>query len=92
MFSGGEQQRLALARLLFSKPKIAILDEATSALDVKNEALVYEALRQSGTAFLSVGHRPQLAKLHDHVLELDGKGGWEMLTPEDYLGRVQAAH
>lgn len=88
IFSGGEQQRLALARLLFSKPKIAILDEATSALDVKNEALVYGILRKSGTAFLSVGHRPTLAHQHDHVLELDGKGGYELLTPDEYLKRL----
>lgn len=92
IFSGGEQQRLALARLLFAKPKIAILDEATSALDVKNEALFYQNLRNSGTAFLSVGHRPTLAKQHDIVLELDGKGGYALLSPDEYLGRVEAAH
>lgn len=92
IFSGGEQQRLALARLIFNRPKIAILDEATSALDVKNEAIVYEALKATGTAFLSVGHRPQLAKLHDHVLELDGKGSYAILTPEEYLDGVQAKH
>lgn len=89
IFSGGEQQRLALARLLFSKPAYAIMDEATSALDVKNEALVYGVMRKSGTAYLSVGHRPALANQHDHVLELDGEGGYAWLTPEEYLGKMQ---
>ena len=88
IFSGGEQQRLALARLLFSMPRLAILDEASSALDVKNEELVYTNLRKSGTAYLSVGHRPTLANLHDHVLELDGKGGYRWMTPAEYLGGV----
>jgi putative ATP-binding cassette transporter len=88
IFSPGEQQRLALARLVSFQPKIAILDEATSALDVKNEALVYGILRQSGASFISVGHRPTLVHHHDEVLELDGLGGWQIFSAEDYAKRM----
>ena len=43
----GEQQRLAFARVLVNRPKLAILDEATSALDLTNEAVMYEAMPAS---------------------------------------------
>lgn len=84
LLSLGEQQRLAFARLLLSKPRYAVLDEATSALDVHNEALLYGYLKQSGTTFVSVGHRPSLVSYHDQVLELTGNGGWNLLAVADY--------
>lgn len=79
VLSPGERQRLAFARLLLNKPKYAILDEASSALDPANEALLYTTLQQSGTTFLSVGHRESLRQYHSRVLELDGKGGWRIV-------------
>ncbi|SJZ98517.1 putative ATP-binding cassette transporter [Trichlorobacter thiogenes] len=84
LLSLGEQQRLAFARLLLAKPRYAVLDEATSALDVTNEALLYGYLQQSGTTFVSVGHRPSLISYHNQVLELTGNGGWRLLTAEEY--------
>lgn len=81
----GEQQRLAFSRLLFAKPDYAILDEATSALDVDNERSIYTKLSASSVTYISVGHRPQLAHYHDAVLLLDGKGGWQILSPDDYI-------
>jgi ABC-type uncharacterized transport system fused permease/ATPase subunit len=66
----GEQQRLAFARLLLAKPKLALLDEATSALDVQNETRVYGAARAAGVTLVSVGHRPTLARFHERVLRL----------------------
>jgi putative ATP-binding cassette transporter len=84
LLSLGEQQRLAFARLLLAKPRYAVLDEATSALDVTNEALLYGYLKQSGTTFVSVGHRPSLISYHDQVLELTGNGGWRLLAAEEY--------
>jgi putative ATP-binding cassette transporter len=74
----GEQQRVAFIRLLLSRPKYAILDEATSALDVANEEKLYKMLQESGTTFVSVGHRPTLDKYHKQTLTLDGIGGWEL--------------
>lgn len=66
--SGGEQQRLALARVFLKQPRWLFLDEATSALDAPTERLVYDRLldmvaSQDG-AVVSVAHRPQVAALH----------------------------
>jgi vitamin B12/bleomycin/antimicrobial peptide transport system ATP-binding/permease protein len=74
ILSLGEQQRLAFARLLITKPKYAILDEATSALDVKNEEKLYNLLIDIETTFISVGHRPTLKKYHRIVVNLSASG------------------
>lgn len=84
VLSLGEQQRLAFARMLLTKPKYAILDEATSALDVKNEEHLYSLLQASGVTYISVGHRPTLTHYHSQVLELIGDGTWKMRTVEEY--------
>jgi putative ATP-binding cassette transporter len=89
VLSLGEQQRLAFARLLLTKPRYAILDEATSALDVKNEEHLYSILAGSGVTFISVGHRPTLTRYHKQVLELVGDGTWRMRSVEDYLAGSQ---
>jgi putative ATP-binding cassette transporter len=78
LLSLGEQQRLAFARLLLTKPGYAILDEATSALDGPNEELLYRELQNAGTTYISVGHRPSLPAYHDQVLELQGGGNWRL--------------
>jgi vitamin B12/bleomycin/antimicrobial peptide transport system ATP-binding/permease protein len=85
VLSLGEQQRLAFARLLLTKPSYAILDEATSALDVQNEKRLYQMLQQSDTTIVSVGHRPSLLQYHQKVLQLRGRSQWQILTVEDYL-------
>merc|ERR1711964_747053 len=74
--SGGEKQRLAMARLLLARPKMAFLDEATSALDADNERLLYETLQARGATYVSVGHKAELFKYHSHVLELQKGGSW----------------
>lgn len=74
----GEQQRLAFARLLLMKSRFAMLDESTSALDDKNEARLYEILKEAGTTFVSVGHRQNLIQYHDLILELTGDGKWSL--------------
>jgi len=71
--SGGEQQRLAFARILVHRPDMVFLDEATSALDEASEAALYrlvEAMPERPT-LVSVGHRSTLKPLHDRVFELD---------------------
>eukprot|EP00966_Prymnesium_polylepis_P087866 2032822-Prymnesium_polylepis.2 len=69
----GEQQRLAFARVLVNKPKLALLDEATSALDLNNEAVMYGALAAiPGITYLSIGHRPSLLRFHSSRLRLYG--------------------
>ena len=81
MLSQGEQQRLAFARLLVTKPEFAILDEATSALDVDNEKELYNTLSRLDITYISVGHRPTLKDYHDKILFIRGDGGWELQNP-----------
>ena len=88
LLSMGEQQRLAFARVLIHKPRIAILDEATSALDNTNEASLYARLRATGATVVSIAHRSAVLKHHTHVLKLDGAGGWELMEAEQYRFEV----
>lgn len=90
LLSLGEQQRLAFARVLLAEKPYVILDEATSALDEKNEAALYEKLRESNATVVSVSHRPQVAKYHTHVLVLEGKGKWHIQDANEYLAEVTA--
>ena len=71
--SGGEKQRLAIARLLLKAPKIVILDEATAHLDSENEALVQEALKsalQNRTSIV-IAHRLSTIVHADQILVLE---------------------
>jgi putative ATP-binding cassette transporter len=76
--SGGEQQRLAFARLFLNRPRFAFLDEATSALDPVNEAMLYRRLAATSITFVSAGHRESLVEYHDRNLELGGNGSWRL--------------
>ena len=83
VLSLGEQQRVAFARLFLKKPAIAFLDEATSALDEDNECLLYERLRESGIAFVSIGHRSTLKEFHDTLLVLNKDCSSEITSLKD---------
>jgi putative ATP-binding cassette transporter len=84
VLSPGEQQRIAFARILLTKPKVAFLDEATSALDEGLEFICYQLVRTElpDTILVSVTHRTTVEQHHTHELELLGEGEWR-------LGRVQ---
>ncbi|MBA3655656.1 MAG: ATP-binding cassette domain-containing protein, partial [Actinobacteria bacterium] len=71
--SGGEKQRLAIARVLLKNPAIVILDEATAHLDSETEALVQQALAEAleGRASLVIAHRLSTIKAADEILVLD---------------------
>ena len=78
ILSLGEQQRLAFARLLLHKPKVAFLDEASASLDEGMEHAMYRLIREElpNTTIISVGHRSTLVPLHQHQLELHTDGSW----------------
>lgn len=84
LLSTGEQQRLAFARVLARTPRIVILDEATSALDSANEAALYERLRATGMALVSIAHRPAVLRHHTQVLQLKGDGAWQLVAAADF--------
>lgn len=79
VLSGGEKQRMALARLIYHKPQFAILDECTSAVALDVEQKIYKYLSEDlNCTLLSVTHRvKQLAKFHHLILEFDGNGSFE---------------
>jgi putative ATP-binding cassette transporter len=77
--SGGEQQRIAVARALLTRPDWLFLDESTSALDEKLEAELYEilAIRLPKTTVISIGHRSTLNAFHKRRLDMKlGEGGF----------------
>jgi vitamin B12/bleomycin/antimicrobial peptide transport system ATP-binding/permease protein len=84
LLSVGEQQRLALARVLLNRPRYAMLDEATSALDADNEDRIYRQLADLAVTPVSVSHRASLLRFHQQVLELGGDGGWRIAPAQGY--------
>ncbi|PBL00960.1 hypothetical protein ARMGADRAFT_915749 [Armillaria gallica] len=74
--SGGDQQKIAWARLFYHNPKYAILDEATSLVPPDMEGMMMEYAAKLGITLLTVSHRPSLWKYHAMILHYDGQGGY----------------
>ncbi|XP_018343063.1 PREDICTED: LOW QUALITY PROTEIN: ATP-binding cassette sub-family D member 3 [Trachymyrmex septentrionalis] len=77
VLSGGEKQRIAMARLFYHKPQFAILDECTSAVSVDVEDSMYRYCRQENITLFTVSHRRSLWKHHEYYLHMDGRGSYE---------------
>ncbi len=87
--SGGEKQRLAIARLLLKAPKIVILDEATAHLDSENEALVQEALKSAlkDRTSIVIAHRLSTVVQADQILVLENGLIAERGTHEELVAK-----
>ncbi|OBA61894.1 multidrug ABC transporter ATP-binding protein [Mycobacterium sp. 1100029.7] len=90
VLSPGEQQRIAFARVLLTKPKAVFLDEATSALDEGLEYALYQMLRSElpECVVVSVSHRPAVEQHHSQHLELLGEGQWRLGPVDKQPARV----
>lgn len=78
--SGGERQKVGLARVFYHKPVYALLDEATSAVHPRDEGEMYANVTKAGITIFSIAHRPALRDYHqiELVYTADGLGGYQV--------------
>ncbi len=88
VLSPGEQQRIAFARVLLTRPAVVFLDEATAAVDEGQEYSLYRLLRTRlpDCIVVSVTHRSTVEQHHDHHLRLLGGGEWQLDRRAESVG------
>ncbi|KAH9453248.1 hypothetical protein MJO28_013424 [Puccinia striiformis f. sp. tritici] len=97
VLSGGEKQRVAIARLFYHSPRFGVMDECTSAVSTDVEGLMYQHAKELGITLITISHKPSLLKYHDYLLKLgitndQGQAGWELSkigSEAEKLGTVE---
>lgn len=78
LLSGGEQQRLAMARVYYHRPRYVVLDESTAAMSSDIVNLIYQECSRLGITMITIAHDERLQKFHKWRLELLGGGAWRV--------------
>lgn len=87
--SGGQIQRVLLARALYRQPQLLILDEATSHLDVERESAINNAIASMNVTRIIIAHRPETIMSTDRIIYLD-KGEIRQVTKEELFPDYQS--
>lgn len=83
VLSGGEKQRMAMARLLYHEPAFGVIDEGTSAVSTDVEGLLYERAKQRGITLITISTRASLKRHHAFHLSLNGDVNVDDIDDED---------
>jgi len=89
--SGGQLQRILLARALYREPQILVLDEATSHLDIYNETQINNAIKRMNTTRIIIAHRPETIRSADRIVMLNN-GKISEITAEQLFLRTENEH
>ena len=95
--SGGQVQRIAIARALITAPRVLIMDEATSALDNHSQQVITQTIENLGITRISIAHRLSTIRQADRIIVLEpgcpaDQGSWAELSQRGYLARMLSSH